>query len=103
VILQLGEDYQIRPANPGLELYKHTPAGQTITFGKYKGQKTKESWRSMGLYPSNYEHALKLIANDYASKKEGRLAIKEGLEDVANYINSIARSAKILELMCPDE
>lgn len=97
MILELGGCYQIRPANPGLMLYKHQPGGETITWGKYSGQLTKEKWVPMDRFPHDYAHALRLIAEDYGHNKEGKALVREGLEDIMNYVRDIALSAVILE------
>ena len=96
MILELG-CYQIRTADPGLSIYKHSAGGRIVSRGRYKGQTTKDAWYPIGKFPHDYAHALRLIADDYAQNKVGKKLVREGLEDVANYVRDIATSAVILE------
>jgi hypothetical protein len=96
MIIELG-CYQIRPAHPGLSLWKHVVGGKKIVKGKYQGRITQEGWKPMGLYPHDYAHALRLIGDDYANHSDTRLDMASSLRAVTNYIKMSVEQAKVLD------
>lgn len=89
MILTFGSQYQLhRLRQGGWELYKWQEAKE-ITKGTHAGKKSEAKWKSMGKFPHNLEHAVRIMGEDYMSNKNGTFDSKAGLTLVAQYLNSL--------------
>jgi hypothetical protein len=83
-----GGRYLLDKKQIGWELYKWREA-VPLTKGKNVGKMSTEGYRTMGKYPHDMEHALKIVADDYMTETGGKFSFTEGLKAVKAFMESV--------------